>query len=317
MKTSKLKILLMIVIIGILTVGMPIIAYGTNEDAVIVKQSESEYIIYLKGYLDKEFKFAFSDNKEANEESLTYTNSAKDTADGENNIAYSNTELAAKKYMFVKADAKTEIFEIDVNDNITKAELENLNTVSKNIPIKLEQEQIVNEVNENGTKITETVGVAKLADNRTDGKYQLIARKTNTDTENFFALAELLEKKQFADKYTEIKASKEFVDLKEKLQGNLSSEEWKNIENNTIKQPNDAQTGDQYILWLTAENDNDVHFLTSYRNYDEEIVEKEIKTVLPYTYDNNTLLVVLGIVIIAIIAVSVRIAILKKKEMSK
>ena len=317
MKTSKLKILLMIVIIGILTVGMPIIAYGTNENAVVVKQSESEYIIYLKGYLDKEFKFAFSDNKEANEESLTYTNSAKDTADGENNIAYSNTELAAKKYMFVKADAKTEIFEIDVNDNITKAELENLNTVSKNIPIKLEQEQIVNEVNENGTKITETVGVAKLADNRTDGKYQLIARKTNTDTENFFALAELLEKKQFADKYTEIKASKEFVDLKEKLQGNLSSEEWKNIENNTIKQPNDAQTGDQYILWLTAENDNDVHFLTSYRNYDEEIVEKEIKTVLTYTYDNNTLLVVLGIVIIAIIAVSVRIAILKKKEMSK
>lgn len=317
MKTSKLKILLMIVIIGILTVGMPIIAYGTNENAVVVKQSESEYIIYLKGYLDKEFKFAFSDNKEANEESLTYTNSAKDTADGENNIAYSNTELAAKKYMFVKADAKTEIFEIDVNDNITKAELENLNTVSKNIPIKLEQEQIVNEVNENGTKITETVGVAKLADNRTDGKYQLIARKTNTDTENFFALAELLEKKQFADKYTEIKASKEFVDLKEKLQGNLSSEEWKNIENNTIKQPNDAQTGDQYILWLKAENDNDVHFLTSYRNYDEEIVEKEIKTVLPYTYDNNTLLVVLGIVIIAIIAVSVRIAILKKKEMSK
>ncbi len=317
MKTSKLKILLMIVIIGILTVGMPIIAYGTNENAVVVKQSESEYLIYLKGYLDKEFKFAFSDNKEANEESLTYTNSAKDTADGENNIAYSNTELAAKKYMFVKADAKTEIFEIDVNDNITKAELENLNTVSKNIPIKLEQEQIVNEVNENGTKITETVGVAKLADNRTDGKYQLIARKTNTDTENFFALAELLEKKQFADKYTEIKASKEFVDLKEKLQGNLSSEEWKNIENNTIKQPNDAQTGDQYILWLTAENDNDVHFLTSYRNYDEEIVEKEIKTVLPYTYDNNTLLVVLGIVIIAIIAVSVRIAILKKKEMSK
>ena len=296
---------------------MPIIAYGTNENAVVVKQSESEYLIYLKGYLDKEFKFAFSDNKEANEESLTYTNSAKDTADGENNIAYSNTELAAKKYMFVKADAKTEIFEIDVNDNITKAELENLNTVSKNIPIKLEQEQIVNEVNENGTKITETVGVAKLADNRTDGKYQLIARKTNTDTENFFALAELLEKKQFADKYTEIKASKEFVDLKEKLQGNLSSEEWKNIENNTIKQPNDAQTGDQYILWLTAENDNDVHFLTSYRNYDEEIVEKEIKTVLPYTYDNNTLLVVLGIVIIAIIAVSVRIAILKKKEMSK
>ena len=316
MKTSKLKILLMIVIIGILTVGMPIIAYGTNENAVVVKQSESEYLIYVKSYLKQNFQFAFSNNKDVAPADAEFINSAKDTADGENNIAYA-TSAITEKYLWVKTDAKTETFEIDVNDNITKAELENLNTVSKNIPIKLEQEQIVNEVNENGTKITETVGVAKLADNRTDGKYQLIARKTNTDTENFFALAELLEKKQFADKYTEIKASKEFVDLKEKLQGNLSSEEWKNIENNTIKQPNDAQTGDQYILWLKAENDNDVHFLTSYRNYDEEIVEKEIKTVLPYTYDNNTLLVVLGIVIIAIIAVSVRIAILKKKEMSK
>ena len=317
MKTSKLKILLMIVIIGILTVGMPIIAYGTNENAVVVKQSESEYVIYLKGYLDKEFKFAFSDNKEANEESLTYTNSAKDTADGENNIAYSNTELAAKKYMFVKTDAKTEIFEIDVNDNITKAELENLNTVSKNIPIKLEQEQIVNEVNENGTKITETVGVAKIVKSLSNGQYQLVPRTTTTDTENLFALAELLEKNKFTDKYTEIKANKEFLDLKTKLEAELKREDWKKIENDTIKQPKEAQDGEQYILWLKGDNENDVHFLTSFRKEDEEFIEKEIRTKLPYTYDNNTILVVLAIVVALIVIVSIRIVVLKKKEMSK
>ena len=54
MKNSKLKILLMVVIIGIFTVGMPIFTYAANERAVIVKQSDSEYLIYLKGYLDYE-----------------------------------------------------------------------------------------------------------------------------------------------------------------------------------------------------------------------------------------------------------------------
>ena len=317
MKNSKLKILLMAIIIGILTIGMPIIAYGTNESAVIVKQEDNSYIIYLKGYLDQEFKFAFSDDREVDETTLTFTNSAKDTVEGNNNIAYSNAEIVAKKYMFVKTDAKTEIFEIDISDNITKAELESISTVSKIIPIKLEQEQIVNKVDENGTKITETVGVAKLVNELENGKYQLISRKSTTDNDNLFALAELLEKNQFTDKYTEIKASKEFFELADKLLGELKSEDWKTIENNTIKQPEEAQNGDQYILWLRGENENDVHFLTSFREESREFIEKEVKTILPYTYDNNTILIALAIVIIAIVIVAIRIVLLKKKEMNK
>ena len=317
MKNSKLKILLMAIIIGILTIGMPIIAYGTNESAVIVKQEDNSYIIYLKGYLDQEFKFAFSDDREVDETTLTFTNSAKDTVEGNNNIAYSNAEIVAKKYMFVKTDAKTEVFEIDINDNILKQKLEGISKVSKIIPIKLEQEQIVNKVDENGTKITETVGVAKLVNELENGKYQLISRKSTTDNDNLFALAELLEKNQFTDKYTEIKASKEFFELADKLLGELKSEDWKTIENNTIKQPEEAQNGDQYILWLRGENENDVHFLTSFREESREFIEKEVKTILPYTYDNNTILIALAIVIIAIVIVAIRIVLLKKKEMNK
>ena len=317
MKNSKLKILLMAIIIGILTIGMPIIAYGTNESAVIVKQEDNSYIIYLKGYLDQEFKFAFSDDREVDETTLTFTNSAKDTVEGNNNIAYSNAEIVAKKYMFVKTDAKTEVFEIDINDNILKQKLEGISKVSKIIPIKLEQEQIVNKVDENGTKITETVGVAKLVNELENGKYQLISRKSTTDNDNLFALAELLEKNQFTDKYTEIKASKEFFELADKLLGELKSEDWKTIENNTIKQPEEAQNGDQYILWLRGENENDVHFLTSFREESRDFIEKEVKTILPYTYDNNTILIALAIVIIAIVIVAIRIVLLKKKEMNK
>ncbi len=57
---------------------------------------------------------------------------------------------------------KTECFEIDLNDNIAKTELEKLNTVSKEIPVELKQKLIVNKVNENGTKSQKQLNVAKL-----------------------------------------------------------------------------------------------------------------------------------------------------------
>lgn len=316
MKNSKLKILLIVVIIGIFTIGMPIFAYATNEATVIVKQEDNSCIIYVKGYLDKEFQFAFSDNKNADITTLSFQNSAKDTADGQNNIAYASGSTAGK-YLFIKIDTKTECFEIDLDDNIIKTDLEKINTISKKIPVELKQEQIVNEVNENGTRITETVGVAKIVDSLSDGKYSLVPRKATTDTDNLFALAELLEKNKFTDKYTEIKASKEFFDLKTKLESELKLEDWKTIENDTIKQPEEAETGDQYILWVKGDNKSDIHFLTSLKKYDEEVIEKEVKTILPYTYDNNTLLVALAIVVVAIVTVSIRIVVLKKKEMNK
>lgn len=317
MKKSKVKILLMVVIIGIFTVGMPILAYGTNENLAIVEQADNSYIIYVKGYLNKEFQFAFSNDKNADVATLTFIDSAKDTANGENNIAYA-TSTIAEKYMFVKTADRTEVFEININDNISKENLESINTVSKKIPVTLEQELIVNEVNAEGTKITETVGVAKLVNSLKNGEYQLSPRTSTTDNNTLFALAELLEKNEFTDKYTKIKASKEFFDLKEKLENELeSNEDWNKIENNSIAQPSEAQTGDQYILWVRGENTSDVHFLTSLRVYEEEEVEKEVKTILPYTYDNNTILVVFAIIIVAIVMVAVRIAILKKKEMNK
>ena len=46
-------------------------------------------------------------------------------------------------------------------------------------------------------------------------------------------------------------------------------------------------------------------------------LEKEVKTILPYTYDNNTMLVVLAVVIVAIVIVAIRIVVLKKKELKK
>lgn len=315
MRNLNLKTVLLVgIFLLVLLLALPVKA--ANENIVIVKQEDNSYIIYVKDYLDKEFQFAFSNDKDVEPANTLFVNSAKDTVDGENNIAYSINKIT-DKYMFIKANESTEVFEIDFEDNIEKLDLESINLVSKKITIKLEQEEVVNEVNENGTKITETVGVAKLEENLENVKYQLVPRKSTTENNTLFALAELLEKNEFTDKYTEIRASKEFFELKTKLENELKEEDWETVENNSVKQPKEAQTGDQYILWLDSKEESDVHFLTSYRKYDEDVIEKEVKTILPYTYDNNTILVALVIVVCAIVIVSIRIAVLKKKEMSK
>jgi len=320
MKKTKIIITLLIAIICI--ISMPIKSNATNEELVIVKQTEEEYIIYLKQYLNQEFEFAYSNNSQEDEANLEFKPSALDSAEeGANNIAYVDNQtlsmFANPTYMWlkVKGEIKISAREINLQDNITKEKLEAVGTTSKIIPITLEQEQIVNEVNEEGTKITETVGVAKISEEITDGKYQIIKRKATENTEKLYALAELIEKNEFTDKYTGIKANKEYFELYNSEINNLKEENWKTVENSKIAQPIDAKTGDQYILYLKTGNLIDVHYLTSYREYDEQIVKEQITTLLPHTYDNNTILVALGIVILAIILVTARIIILKKKEM--
>lgn len=322
MKRTRFILAIMIFIIGVLAITTP--CYATNEEVAIVKQEDSKYIIYIKGYLNESFKFAFSNDKGADVDTLTFDNSALDAADDKaNSIAYVDdtniTFFANPTYMWIKVqgEMKVSALEIDINDNITKDNLEKAGAISRNIPIELEQEEIVNEVNEEGTKITETIGVVKVQKEMAESKYQLVERKSSEENDNLFALAELLEKNEFTDTYTKIKASKDFMELYNNQYNNLKQEDWKTIENSTINQPVEAQNGEQYILWIKGENIQDIHFLTSYRAYDEEYVKEEITTKLPHTYDNNTILIVLGVVVVAIILVSIRIAILKKKEMSK
>ena len=198
---------LITILVGIcMLLCMPALSYATNEDLVIVKQSESEYIIYMKQYLKHEFEFAFSNDKLVDVATLSFTKSALDTSEIEaNNIAYVESGnfamFANTTYMWIKinGEIKVSAIEIDIQDNITKIELENVGKTSTIIPVKLQQEQIVNEVNEEGTKITETVGVVKILNDITDVEYQLIKRNTSEESNNLFALAELIEKNQFTD----------------------------------------------------------------------------------------------------------------------
>lgn len=320
MKNLKLKILLIVLIIGIFTIGIPMVSYGTNENTAIVKDG-NKAMIYLQGY-NEDFQFAFSDN--ANEDELAFKNSALDsTKANANHIAYveniTDPLFSTPVYMWIKVDNEIKVVarEVNVQDYILKSELENVSKVSHIIEIKLGQEKIVDTQNEEGTKITKAVGTVEILTDLQNGKYQLIKRVKETEHDRLFALAELLAKNDFTDAYTKIVASKEFVTLARKLNSELVEGNWEDIKENKIYQPEETKEGDQYVLWLKGDNLEDVHFLTSKRVEDEKFVLEEIRTKLPKTYDDNTILIILGIVLVAIVVVAIRIVMLKKKEMKK
>jgi len=322
MKNPKLKLITTAIIFGILAFAINFSVYATNENLEIVKKSEKEYMIYINGHLENDFSFAFSNDKSIEPQNLIYMNSANDSVkDNSNKIAYVNeTNIDMFKnttYMWLKDlsdELKVSALEIDLNDSISIEELNIVNNISKNIKIKLEQEEVVNEVNAEGTKITETVGVVKLENELQNVEYQLVKRPDTGADNDFFALAELIEKNDFTDIYTQLIASKEFLKLYNEQYATLSTENWKKTENGTIYQPNEAETGDQYILWVKDEEIKDVHFLTSYREYDEEFVKEEITTKLPYTYDSNALYIALILVLGLIVVVSTRIIILRRND---
>lgn len=324
---TKLKVVLTIAILALAVLIIPGICYaeeGTNDGVVIVKTSTDRYLIYIKGYLDVDFKFALS--TDGTETPSIFTNFAVDTVDAQNHIAFSET--GTEEYLWVKVGDEIKISgrKIDLTDNITMAELEGIENISKTIEIEIGVSEPVetmmkDEATGDEYKKTVKVGTVKIITPISNGRYQLVKRLSNEKTNQFFALAELIEKNNFTDKYAVIKTAKEFTDLKAELRASLS--DWKDVVDATVKQPEDAEDGEQYILWLKEDESTvniameDVHFLTSVKEESIEKITEDVTTLLPKTYDDNTILFAFIAVVIAIVAVAIRISFLKKKEMSK
>ena len=129
---TKLKVVLTIAILALAVLIIPGICYaeeGTNDGVVIVKTSTDRYLIYIKDYLDVDFKFALS--TDGTETPSIFTNFAVDTVDAQNHIAFSET--GTEEYLWVKVGDEIKISgrKIDLTDNITMAELEGIENIPK------------------------------------------------------------------------------------------------------------------------------------------------------------------------------------------
>lgn len=314
----KLLIFTIMLVLGIIILSSTV--YASNEDVQILQNDSDEYLIYIKDYEEATFKFfAFSNDK--NEEPDTYRTTATDSVGGKT-VAYvdSNTKslFSNPTYMWAKLDDGTYIMkavEIDLSKAVKNTDLEEATKITNIIDADTTKTSTT-EKEENGKKITTTIGEIELKDEKGDFSYIIINLPSSEEYNNLMKIATKISKfNSKTDMYTQIETYSEFLKLFNELKPN-ESDGWIKVEKNIIYQPENADDGNEYVVWIkdNKTKEIDVHFLTSTKEESEEIIKEALTTKLPVTYDNNTLLVVFGILVVLIIIVSIRIKCLNKKE---
>lgn len=342
-KMNKLSIKLLSVLAIVLFIAViPVVVLATNEDISVVstinESGDQEYIIYVNGYTDKQFKYALSNNANPKVMDLVYINSIADL--GENQVAYIGANDIKKLtgstiYMWVKDQNENLILngiEIDFNKSLSKEKIDSIESITKRIKVEIAENQEATEATNpvrqeeiNGIVETSKVGYVKITDNK-KAKYYFERVKTS-DSEEYKKLMELAEKIQNEyngmDMYSKVQTGIEFNDLYSKL---VEEANWQEVEKMTIAQPESKiegeGEGDKYVVLLKKVAGNDVttdaQFLTASYNYEpstekEKIITQET-TKLPITYDGIALIVALVIVVGALTFVAIRMKKINKDE---
>jgi len=321
----KLIVLAIVLMLGIIAIQTSV--YASNENIQILEKSTGDYIIYVKDNLDTDFEFAFSNDKNADKTALIYYSAETDSTEtGANKIAYINSGTIAlfnnPTYMWVRigTDYILEGIEVDLSKTIYEEDLEYASSLTKIIKVDTTQTNTLEETVD-GKKVTTTVGKVVLTNQSETSNYSYILIKdSNSDEYNKLTnLATRISKfNSETDMYTQIQVYSEFLNIFTKLTPNDNAE-WVDLKGNEIIQPEDTEDGEKYILWIKEVGADqtanlDIQFLISYKQYSEEKIIEKITTKLPVTYDNNTLLIVFGVLVLAIIIVCIRIKMLNKRE---
>ena len=286
--------------------------YASNENIQLIKNTDGKYMVYIKGSDKKDFTYGFSNDEIEPELKLN-----QEDSDGNKIAVLDVGEVGNPIYMWAKAgeDYLVKAIEIDLGNAANKADLQEAIQITKIIPVDLNKTSTT-EKEENGKKITTTVGEIVLENE--NGSYSFIRIKIPNSEEynSFIKLAEKISKfNSETDMYSKIEAYSKFFKLYNSLKPDTDSG-WEDVEKNIIYQPDDAEDGDEYVVWIrdNETKDIDVQFLTSTKKYSEEKIKEAITTKLPITYDNNMLLIIFVVLMVAIILVLIRINSLKNRK---
>lgn len=315
-----------IIVIATVLIMIPLIALATNEKIQIVLTGENEYIIYVEGMEKTEYKYAISNNKEATGADLQYINSEKD--DLENSVILIDAEKYetlkdSNVYLWVKEGEKQIISaeEVDFSKAFDKNKMAEAENTTKRIETKivsdLEEE---NRIDENGVHITVSVGGIKITDDE-ESKYYYQMMPYEGEYKTLMDTAEKINSEYNGmTMYEKIKIANEFYSLYEKLVNNAN---WAEVENMTIKQPQEANDGSKYVVFIQKKVDGekaiiDAQFLTCKAKqtpkYEKEQIITQETAKLPITGESLILFVIFAVVIIALIVVFVRIKKLKNQN---
>lgn len=329
MKIALIKKVILSVLIAIMMIALlSVCSSATSEQMQILKKSENEYILYLPN-IEAEFEFAFSNASDIDKSTLLFEDSAKDKVEDGNDIAFIDSTLydeyfKAKEntYLWVKQgeEYKVEAEKIDLTDSITEEDIQFLNKITTKIEVKVGEKELPIETVD-GVEITRKIGTINIKDDETAKySYKMVKSTTGSDVEKLIKLATEINEESLNDKAMFDKLTKysQFKEIYNKLQPKLDDKNWTELDGKEIEQPLDSKKGDQYIVWLKKQVDNDivvdVQIMTCADKYNEEFETQETilkeTTKLPVTGDSIVLFVVAGIILISIVAV----VILKKRN---
>ncbi len=346
--TAKLVgIVVMILFISL----MPITVFASNEDISIINAMNNEtnqgYIIYIKGISTQNFKYAFTNNENAdpNGMDLSFINSISDLGENGNQVAFLDAEtynnltkdenLEENKpiYMWAKDENENLILEgiqLDLSKALTSKEIENVENLTSNIEVKIADTQdteILEKLKEEeveGVKETTYVGYVQILDDENAEYWYEMVKLPSTDSYNNLEELALKVQNEYdsMEMYEKIKFVEEF---NEKLANVADQAKWNKVENMMIKQPEESKENDRYIVLLkkvaNGETTLDIQFLTAdekdVENKDIVKVATEETTRLPITYDSIALFVALGIIAVLVIVIFIRMKKISKKDEEK
>lgn len=319
MKNSIIKIAAFGIIMMMLLSIIQLQAFAnTDEENIILKKADKEFIIYQKDLCNEEFQFAFSKVNTTKEEDLNLINSAKDSLKEDAlNIAYIDETLYTNfftdgsAYLWIKNSTgfvvKAEL--IDLINAIDNDLVATVNNTTKRIAVHTAVSETTTQKVDG---VDKSVSVGKIVLDSKEGSYyyQLVRLEgASEDYATLFELAELLQE-GVTGTYNQLVVTKQFYTLYNKLAPKMNDTNWTEVDNYEVLQPENTKQDEKYIVWLKDDSDViDAQFLKSTYNFDEvkeleQIVIKETVK-LPVTYDSIALFVVLGVLIIAIAVISI------------
>lgn len=339
MKKFQSKLVMVIITILIIAFILPMQALGTNEDFTnnlqIIETDNGDYIVYIKDLQNTEFEFEITQSPDTKEIDLNYEKSKQDDAGNEVVFISENDYKQISEtnnYLYVRKDGKTLINgeKLDFSLAFSKSKMEYVeNTMGTEKTKQRITTELITDIVEkdevvDGVKIKVTVGGLKILE-KGDSKYYYSITKLPANEYN--TLKELADKinteYETIDMYSKIELAKEFYNAYNSL---VNKQNWTEIEDSIIMQPDDAQKDEQYVVYLKEVNKNqeeitDVRIMTSYREYEEEKIpgRTETKVVketakLPITGDSIILFVILAVILLIAIIVFIRMKKLQNKE---
>ena len=340
MKKTSIKLLSALAIILFIAVT-PMVVLATNENISVVNSQPNEYIIYIKDYTDKNFKYAFTSIEKDNlqQMDLSYINSIPDGLGNQTALLNLNAKTYEKLksgtiYMWAKDENEKLILEgvqVDLGSSFTKENLDLVEKTTKRISVDVadNEEKTIAVRNEtiDGVEETASVGTVSITDKdaqKSTYYYERVKVSESAEDAKLMELAEKMNKEyDEMDMYSKIQTAEEFYRQYSSIMRNV---EWQKVEDLKIQQPETSVAGDKYIVYLkkVAKNGDitfDAQFLTAEEDYKTNVKKEQVVTQettrLPITYDSIALIVILAVVVISLIVVFIRMKKLNNKNEEK